>query len=151
MSIESYPKFSIADIYKVKCVDVYDGDTITVVFNPFPKDNLSKIWSFKIRAYGYDSPEIRPRKTIKNRDEHIKNAKISRDYLYNLLFGNEIIIDTMGFDNFGRILAVIYISKKNYKLPNIKKIRKNKKKYINKMINVNELMLQLGFGDRYFV
>ena len=55
--------------YLVKVVDVYDGDTITVILI-----NKCGYEKHKLRMYGYDSPEIKPLKNKKNRDTEIKNA-----------------------------------------------------------------------------
>jgi hypothetical protein len=54
-------------------IKVYDGDTITVA-SKLPFDN-SPIYRFSIRLAGIDTPEIKPRKDIPNRDLHIAKAK----------------------------------------------------------------------------
>jgi endonuclease YncB( thermonuclease family) len=50
-------KFCFKDCIKtVKVVDVYDGDTVTVLLNIDPKEeDLSLIYKFKVRMYGYNS------------------------------------------------------------------------------------------------
>lgn len=63
-------------ITKARVIDVYDGDTVTIVFyfHDIPiKDSF--------RLFGYDSPEMKPPKTLINRDLHIRAATIVRDYL----------------------------------------------------------------------
>jgi hypothetical protein len=47
--------------FKARVVDVYDGDTCTILFK-YHGINVKH----KIRLYGYDSPEIKPRKDVPN-------------------------------------------------------------------------------------
>ena len=61
--------------FNAKVVDVYDGDTCTVIF--YYKDEPIK---FKCRCKGYDSPEMKPPKDAKNRDDIIKNANLAKIY-----------------------------------------------------------------------
>ena len=61
-----------------KVTEIYDGDTITIVFK-----NCLRYEKYKLRMYGYDSPEIKPKKNIPNRNEIIELAKTARDALKN--------------------------------------------------------------------
>ena len=111
----SYPTFSLAGITaKAKVVKVYDGDTIKVVFNPFPKDPNSKEWKFRIRFLGCDTNELKPKKSDypdeKERQEIIKLAKMARDDLDSKIMGKDITIECSEFDAFGRILCNVYIN-----------------------------------------
>ena len=46
--------------FNAKVVDVYDGDTCSIVIR------LNNEWTkFKVRAYGYDTPEMKPPKDLK--------------------------------------------------------------------------------------
>lgn len=107
-----------------KVVDVYDGDTCTIVF--FLNKQVIK---YKCRMLGYDSPEMKPLKSIDNRDEIIQKAKRAREYFIALVKESDFIVDvTMGkFDKYGRILVTM----------------------TNKMGNINELMIQNGHGVSY--
>lgn len=99
-------KFSLHGEYKKALViDVYDGDTITVVFKHFNKIN----W-WKVRLLGINSPELRPLSSLENRNEIINAAKASRDYLSEMILNKIIYIKCGNFDSFGRILAEIYLS-----------------------------------------
>ena len=61
--------------FDAKVVDVYDGDTCSIVIK------LNNQWTkFKVRAYGYDSPEMRPSKNLPDRDEIIHMAIKARNY-----------------------------------------------------------------------
>lgn len=120
-----------------KIVDVYDGDTCSVVI--ILNRMLTK---FKIRCYGYDSPELKPLKNEKNRGDIIKIANISKNYLisritnvnislyksYSTNETKELIKDNTklvkikcyGWDKYGRLLADIYVDNVNINLEMIK-------------------------------
>ena len=55
--------YSLQGNFRAKVVDVYDGDTITIVI--FNKFSFEK---HKLRMYGYDSPEMKPKLNKENRD-----------------------------------------------------------------------------------
>ena len=86
--------------YLCKCVDVYDGDTITVVFKPYPN---VPIYKYSIRLLGIDTPEIR----TKNLDEKKKGIEV-RDILREKILGKIITIKCGKFDKYGRLLANIF-------------------------------------------
>ena len=132
VSVEPIPEFSLKGrIIDAYVSEVYDGDTITVIFNPFPDDEHSRDWEFKIRMLGYNAPEMRPkikkhptpwvRKRIK------KNAITSRDKLAALIKHRRITLYCTDFDNFGRILGIV----------------------MSEGDNVNLLMLHNGLGIPY--
>lgn len=125
-------KFTLEGEYKkALVVDVYDGDTITVVFKHFDKIN-----SWKVRLLGINSPELRPSRTLENRDEIIANAKKSRDYLAGLILNKIVYLQCGSFDSFGRILAYIYLS-------DVELIMKDTAN------TVNEKMLAGGYAVEY--
>ena len=87
---DSLQLFSLNNSIKVcKFVDVYDADTCHCVFYI---DN--KIHKFVCRLIGIDSPEIKPRKNIENRDKHVNAAVRARNRLIQLLTNVDINIDT---------------------------------------------------------
>jgi len=89
--------------YVAKCIDVYDGDTITVIF----KFN-HKYQQFKIRMMGYDSPEIRTRNK-EEKKEGLKAKKVLADEILDEL----IDLECHEFDKYGRLLGTIYIDGRN--------------------------------------
>lgn len=130
--------------FTAKVVDVYDGDTCSVIFK------LSNEYvKFKCRCLGYDSPEMKPPKDSKNRDEIISNANKAKNYFINqvtdikideniiydkkdlknkLLLNHKLIkIKTYKWDKYGRILAEFY----------------------NNSVNINDLMIKNGYGYPY--
>lgn len=109
----------------VKIVDVYDGDTFTGCFK---YDN--KLMKYKFRCLGYDSPEMKPLKSVKNRDEVIKSAKEAKEKFKELTkWDSELVfIKFEKFDKYGRILGTVYNNNK---------------------LDINQEMIKLGHGYRY--
>jgi micrococcal nuclease len=106
---ESADFFSFEDrIIEAYVCKVYDGDTIHAIFK-----HEDKYQKFKIRMLGYNSPELKPSRKIKNRDIIIKNAKKSRDRLSDLIFRKVVKLDCGKFDKYGRILATVYFNNNN--------------------------------------
>jgi endonuclease YncB( thermonuclease family) len=125
-------KFSLEGQYKKALViDVYDGDTITVVFKHFDSIN-----SWKVRLLGINSPELRPSRALSNRDEIIEAAKVSRDYLTELVLNKVVYINCGRFDSFGRILAYIYLSDNDLVMQNTEN-------------SINQKMLVGGYAVEY--
>jgi endonuclease YncB( thermonuclease family) len=122
-------KFTLEGKTKLcKVVSVYDGDTCNVVF-----DHNGVINRWNVRMNGYDTPEMRPSKSLLNRDEIKKKAIASRDYLKSLVYNEEqlVYIKCGGFDKYGRLLGDIYINE-------------------NDTESVNCLMVKNGHGYEYF-
>jgi micrococcal nuclease len=94
-------KFSLKG-YKTyaKCVSVYDGDTIHVVFK---MPNHNECYKWVIRVNGVDTPELRTR----NKYEKQLGYK-ARDFLSNLILDKIIILECLDFDKYGRLLGEIY-------------------------------------------
>jgi micrococcal nuclease len=109
---------------KCKCLDIYDGDTITIAFvfhNEFYK--------IKCRLNGIDTPEIR----TKNGSEKLKGF-ISRDWLKDRILNKTIYIKCGKFDKYGRLLGDFYYTKND----------------MNTNINcINAKMIELGLGYKY--
>lgn len=85
--------------FNAKCVEVYDGDSITIaiyVFNNFYK--------FKVRLLEINSPEIRTRDLVEK-----TRGIFARDYLRNKILHKMIIIECGKFDKYGRLLGTIFI------------------------------------------
>jgi endonuclease YncB( thermonuclease family) len=117
--------------YMAKVVDVYDGDTCSIVI--FLNKNFTK---FKLRCLGYDTPEMKPSKNLDNREELINMAIKSRNYFISRVTNCNVNIDkhytkcelkellsqntklikvkSHGWDKYGRFLGEIYIDNKNF-------------------------------------
>ena len=83
----------------MKIVDVYDGDTITVVciINKCPV-------RWRCRLQGYDAPEMRS----KNEEEK-QRAILARDYLKQILPKKIFYGTCHGLDKYGRLLLNIKV------------------------------------------
>mgnify|MGYP001211609329 CR=1 FL=1 len=117
------------DGYKcqVKIVDVYDGDTFTGIFQY--KNDILK---YKFRCYGYDSPEMKPLKSIANREEIKKKAKESRLKFIEITNCERsfVIVEFGQFDKYGRILAKVYNKENN--------------------VYINDVMIKEGYAVEYY-
>lgn len=95
-------KFSLNG-YKTyaKCVYVYDGDTIHVVFK---MPNSNECFKWVIRLMGIDTPEMKS----KNANEKAKAVQ-TRDFLKGKILDKIIIVDCLDFDKYGRLLGNIFV------------------------------------------
>lgn len=107
------PLFSL-DGYETeaKVVNIYDGDTVKLVFM---YNNCINRWNCRID--GIDTPEIRS----KNKKEK-EMAKEARDKLRDLIQDKVVKVKCKNFDKYGRILIDLYtcddICIKKYMLDN---------------------------------
>ena len=120
------PLYSIKGLYRAKVVDVYDGDTVTIII--FNKLDFEK---HKLRLYGIDTPEMKPSRSMPNRDEHIRKAHLAKEKLSELIFNKIVQVDIIGYDKYGRLLGTIY-----------------KKSCFNQE-NINQYMLNNNYGYAY--
>ena len=89
-----------------KVISIYDGDTLTIGFR-----YLGKNFKTKIRMLGYDSPEMKPLKTLKDRDLEIEKAHSAKNFLENMVSNKILWIKFEKFDKYGRPLANLYLLK----------------------------------------
>jgi len=116
-------------ITKCKVTDVYDGDTVTIVFY----DNDRPIKD-SFRMFGYDAPEMKPLKTTPNRELHISAAKVSKKILQNLTKDKIVWVKFCNEEKYGRLMGHLYF---NNPIDNI-----NSK-------SINDYMIENGFGKVY--
>ena len=102
VNFEELPKcFCQNKDIEARVVDIYDGDTVTVIF--FWGDEPIKI---KIRLIGIDTPEIR--KFKHSHDLEKIAAMVCRGYLNNLILGKIVKLRVKGWDKYGgRLLGSI--------------------------------------------
>lgn len=84
-----------------KVIDVYDGDTITIIF-PFQGDYFKK----KFRLYGIDTPEIR----TKDLQEKEVAYKV-KEYVTNKILNKIVWIKFTDWDKYGRLMGYLYFKK----------------------------------------
>lgn len=121
------PLYKLEGYFNCKVVDVYDGDTVTIVL--FNKLSFEK---HKLRMYGYDSPEMKPKRDLPNRDQEISKAKQAKKYLSDLVLNKILKFESMGYDKYGRLLGKLYIVNNCSKQ------------------EINQLMIDLGHGYPYY-
>ena len=114
--------------FYVKVLKVYDGDTIWITI----RLNM-KIYKIKTRLYGIDTPEIKPLKSMPNRDKEISKAKESKKFLEDLVLNKIIKIKCGNWDKYGRLLITIFINNN-----------------LCGEINLNNLMVEKGLAKKYF-
>jgi micrococcal nuclease len=107
-----------------KCISVYDGDTINVIFKVPGFENTPTEGYFKhrLRLDGIDTPEIRG-----GSDAEKLRAVESRDFLRDIILHKYINIKLGIYDKYGRALATIF----------------------HNNININELLLEKNFAVPY--
>ena len=107
---------------RARVIDVYDGDTITVIFLIEDSPIL-----FKIRLSGIDTPEIKTGKG-KLKTEKIAGKKC-RDYLSNLIGDKLINLTILDWDKYGgRLIGIIKIDDNT---------------------NINNVMINRGYARPY--
>jgi endonuclease YncB( thermonuclease family) len=118
-----------------KVVDVYDGDTVRVVFMPA---GFSAPVQMVARMAGYDSAELKQSKADPpaERDRKRALAVAARDYLAALVLHKVVRITCGPFDKYGRVLVTL-----NVVLPSASPSASAS--------SVNDLMVAQGFGKPY--
>lgn len=131
---EKIPIFSFKGrAFIARIVDIYDGDTCTVLF----KFN-GEVLKYKVRAYGYDCAEMKPKKDDPNREKEKALAVAARNRFIELVGGTDTVvrIECLEFDKYGRILAYFYPL-----------VVTPKPDHSN---SINQIMITEGHGKPYF-
>ena len=103
-NIDNTEQFSlVGSSCYVRVIDVYDGDTITVIFR-----FGDKFYNKKCRIYGIDTPEIRTKNT-----EEKKAGYEAKEFLKNLILGKVIWAGFEKEDKYGRLLATLWLDKES--------------------------------------
>lgn len=93
-----YPKY-IPQITQGRVVDVYDGDTITIV--GYVKHN-PELFKFSVRLNGIDCPEM------KGKNENEKTvAKFAKQYVHDIVHDKVVTLEDVALDKYGRLLAKV--------------------------------------------
>ena len=82
-----------------KCVDVYDGDTVTVAF----KTKNLPYYKYRIRIFNLDTPEIRTKDLVEK-----KVAYEAREFVSKLILDKLVLIHLGKYGKYGRPLGRIY-------------------------------------------
>jgi micrococcal nuclease len=126
---DNTPNYSYEGIRKkVKVLRIVDGDTLDIALH---HDETNKIFKYRVRLYGIDTPEKRPLKSNLNRDKEIEAAKKSSKAMQDKLQENNNIVLALFYkpDKYGRLLCTIYDNNGN---------------------DINEWMIQSGHAYAYY-
>ena len=85
-----------------KVVDVYDGDTVKIVF-PLSEKEPERLYRWNCRLINVDTPEIRT-KNLKEK----AYAKVVRDKLREKILNKLVFVKCLDFDKYGRLLVEIF-------------------------------------------
>jgi endonuclease YncB( thermonuclease family) len=111
-------------VCEAKVVHVYDGDTIRVTVR-----HNGEFQQWRARMVGYDSPEMKPRKTNPKRLEEKRAALAAQQALKEKIGDQVVTIHCGGWDKYGRLLITVFTRPTNE--------------------NVNEWMMKAGHGYAY--
>ena len=90
-------------------IKVYDGDTITIA-NRLQIPN-SPMYRFSVRLRGINAAEIKPRN-----GPQFEEAIRARDALAEMVLGKFVLLDNVGTEKYGRVLADVYVMWKTGKV-----------------------------------
>ena len=85
-----------------KVVDVYDGDTVKVVF-PLTDKEPERLYKWNCRLINVDTPELRT-KNLKEK----AYGKLVRDKLREKILNKVVNVSCLDFDKYGRLLVEIF-------------------------------------------
>lgn len=122
-----YPISNSNEFVPIKCLSVYDGDTIKTAFHLYNIEN-NAIVIFPCRLFGIDTPEIKSKSSV----EKIKAIK-ARDFLRELLLNKCVWakFHTDEKEKYGRLMVDIYLN-------------------LQDTVSVNQMMINEGLAYAYF-
>jgi micrococcal nuclease len=90
----------------VKILRIVDGDTVDIAMAGDDK----RVFKYRVRLYGIDTPEKRPPKTNADRDKEIEASRASKDALMGMFqkSGNYVTVQLYKPDKYGRLLGTFY-------------------------------------------
>jgi endonuclease YncB( thermonuclease family) len=103
---ENTPEYGFAgQIMMGNVTSVYDGDTFRAAVHI-----NGKYCIIKVRCFGYDSPEMRPPKSIPDADRQVivSKALAAKTALAELILNKVVNMEIQGFDKYGRFLARVW-------------------------------------------
>ena len=102
------PYFSYQNIRRVvKVLRVVDGDTVDIAMGSYENH---KVFKYRVRLYGIDTPEKKPLKTNPNREREIEAAKRASHAMTNKLIENNNMVTILFCknDKYGRLMGTLY-------------------------------------------
>jgi endonuclease YncB( thermonuclease family) len=147
--VKKIEKQSFKNMIMLVRVDrVYDGDTYDIIFvDPFSKKYNRK----RCRAYGYDSPEMKPLKSIPNRDQIKKDALVSKNALINRIKEGDVVCRVIDDkDKYGRLLADLYVLEPGVLPEEWCDELENHPELLTDDRNVCKWMIRMGYAKEYY-
>ena len=95
-------------IMKARVVEVYDGDTLTLVY-PKPAEEGVRFVKAHFRMLGYDSPEMKPPRDMPGRDLHKAAAIKAREMLKVMVLDKVVWVCFTHEEKYGRLMGKIYV------------------------------------------
>lgn len=91
----------------IKILRIVDGDTVDIALCMAAD---SRVFKYRVRLYGIDTPEKRPPKGNADRDKEIEAARASKDALMGIFqkSGNYATVQLYKPDKYGRLLGTFY-------------------------------------------
>mmetsp|Transcript_14840 Transcript_14840/g.36989 ORF Transcript_14840/g.36989 Transcript_14840/m.36989 type:complete len:323 (-) Transcript_14840:316-1284(-) len=123
-TVDNTAKF-VPNVHRCRVVDVYDGDTITVVAKT---SACNPPQLFKVRLARIDTPEMKG-KGVGAKEKAL--AVAARDAVRELILGKIVLLEDVGLEKYGRLLAEVV-------LPGA-----------GRGLNVNDWLLQKGHAKLY--
>lgn len=126
---ENTPYVSYENIRKkVKVLRIVDGDTVDIAM---VSDDTNKIFKYRVRLYGIDTPEKKPLKSNPDREKEMEAAKKSSQGLHKKIEENRYLVTILLSkpDKYGRLLGTLYDEKG---------------------VDINQWMVHEGFATPYF-
>lgn len=105
MTLHSAPRFT-PPISRGKVVDVFDGDTLTIV--AFIE---GRPYRFRCRLPRIDAPEMRPdpHHTAKQKQAEVRAARLSRNYLSDLCLHRMVRVTDIKNEKWGRVMGELTV------------------------------------------
>jgi endonuclease YncB( thermonuclease family) len=90
----------------VKVLRVVDGDTLDIAWNGIN----ATMYKCRVRLFGIDAPESKPRLNVSNRAQEMEAAKAAKNALQARLQASSmrVLLHFRGSDKYGRWLATAY-------------------------------------------
>jgi endonuclease YncB( thermonuclease family) len=126
---ENTPYVSYENMKKrVKILRVVDADTIDIAMH---HEDTNKIFKYRIRLYGIDTPEKRPLKSNPHREEEMAAAKKASQAMIHKMQENNNLVTVLLYkpDKYGRLLGTFYDKQGN---------------------DINKWMVEQGYATEYF-
>lgn len=91
----------------VKILRIMDGDTVDAAMY---HQDTKKIFKYRIRLYGIDTPESKPLKSNPDREQEMAAAKMSKQAMIDKMQENNnlVVVQLYKPDKYGRLLGTFY-------------------------------------------